>query len=214
MTTAARTDTWYLRFLRRGVFKHLSIALHDSKSALSCEWVDRDPDLRAMHNDPEWTIVMQRYCGDADRVNPEWRDVSANARRLVDEMERLHGHPDRPWGDPERRRIVWTVIAVALATAALIRAAFPPTGTGWAGPGLVGLLAALAAVRALVLAQEAARTSEPQAPTATAGSRWIVAGTILAGVALFRMAVGPSGTEWIAPLALAVIVLMSRAARW
>src|SRR3954465_8805910 len=100
MSAPARSEDWVLRFLRRGVVKRLNIALHDSKGALSCEWVNRDPDLKAVRDAPDtdWRVLMDRYCGSTVPKDPEWKLVHARASALAAEMRSVHGQPDRPWG--------------------------------------------------------------------------------------------------------------------
>ena len=214
MTTPATRDDWVLRFLRRGAFKHLSRALHDSKDSLSSEWVGSDPDLDELHDDREWTVLLKRYCADgtgADRDNPDWSLVSKDAQTLVREMEEFHGHPERPWGDPKRRRFDWVLLAVLFWAVALIWMVLPPSGGEWIAVGAVAALAALTTTRALVLDREAKRTGAKEARRARKAVRWAAIAVALAATAAIRIAFVPSGEEWTAPLIVAGLAVAAAA---
>ena len=145
-------DGWVRRFLRRGALKHLDVALHDSKGALSWEWVERDPALADLREaeDRDWALLRERYGGKPPR-DPLWDAVHERAGLLIEEMDKLSGEPDRPWGDPARRHYAWSVAAGVFIVAMVVLTLMDKL------EGLrvaLAVVATLATIRAAVLGVE------------------------------------------------------------
>ena len=121
-----RTATARAKGAEARALKHLRLAFQEGRDELSCEWVERDPDLDAIRrevrdDDTGWRLLKQRYCTSKAATKPvSGREIRRATPTLRGETDALRGYPARPWGDPVPRRKFWMAVAgICLLLAAL-----------------------------------------------------------------------------------------------